>query len=85
VIKKIFRELGSWFEGIFINNIPGKIGYYVRRVYWKIRLKECSKIILGQGCIITSPENISIGEDTVINQEDPILLFEQPQKKAQDG
>jgi ATP-dependent Clp protease ATP-binding subunit ClpX len=37
---------------------------------------------------IPSMENIKecvIGEDTVINQEDPILLFEQPQKKAQDG
>ena len=37
---------------------------------------------------IPSMENVKecvIGEDTVINQEDPILLFEQPQKKAQDG
>ncbi len=37
---------------------------------------------------IPSMDNIKecvIGEDTVLNQEDPILLFEQPQKKAQDG
>ncbi|MDH4205273.1 MAG: ATP-dependent Clp protease ATP-binding subunit ClpX [Desulfobacteraceae bacterium] len=37
---------------------------------------------------IPSMENVKecvIGEDTVINHEDPILLFEQPQKKAQDG
>jgi ATP-dependent Clp protease ATP-binding subunit ClpX len=37
---------------------------------------------------IPSMENVKecvIGEDTVINQEDPILLFEQPPKKAQDG
>ncbi|PLX50248.1 MAG: ATP-dependent Clp protease ATP-binding subunit ClpX [Desulfobacteraceae bacterium] len=37
---------------------------------------------------IPSMENVKecvIGEDTVLNQEDPILLFEQPQKKAQDG
>ena len=37
---------------------------------------------------IPSLDNVKecvIGEDTVINQEDPILLFEQPQKKAQDG
>ena len=37
---------------------------------------------------IPSMENVKecvIGEDTVINQEAPILLFEQPQKKAQDG
>jgi ATP-dependent Clp protease ATP-binding subunit ClpX len=37
---------------------------------------------------IPSMENVKecvIGEDTVINQEDPILLFEQPRKKAQDG
>jgi ATP-dependent Clp protease ATP-binding subunit ClpX len=25
-----------------------------------------------------------IGEDTVINQEDPILLLEQPKKQVQD-
>lgn len=37
---------------------------------------------------IPSMENVKecvIGEDTVLNQEDPILLFEQPPKKAQDG
>ncbi|MBU1162172.1 MAG: ATP-dependent Clp protease ATP-binding subunit ClpX [Proteobacteria bacterium] len=37
---------------------------------------------------IPSMENVKecvIGEDTVLKQEDPILLFEQPQKKAQDG
>jgi ATP-dependent Clp protease ATP-binding subunit ClpX len=37
---------------------------------------------------IPSMENVKecvIGEDTVINQEAPILLFEQPRKKAQDG
>ncbi|HUT44606.1 MAG TPA: ATP-dependent Clp protease ATP-binding subunit ClpX [Desulfobacterales bacterium] len=37
---------------------------------------------------IPSMENVKecvIGEDTVLNQEDAILLFEQPQKKAQDG
>ena len=37
---------------------------------------------------IPSMKNVKecvIGEDTVINQEDPILLFEQPRKKAQDG
>ena len=37
---------------------------------------------------IPSMENVKecvIGEDTVINHEDPILLFEQPRKKAQDG
>jgi ATP-dependent Clp protease ATP-binding subunit ClpX len=36
---------------------------------------------------IPSMENVKecvIGEDTVINKEDPILLFEQPKKQAQD-
>jgi len=36
---------------------------------------------------IPSMENVKecvIGEDTVINKEDPILLFEQPRKQAQD-
>jgi len=37
---------------------------------------------------IPSMENVKecvIGEDTVINQEDPILLLEQPKKQVQDG
>jgi ATP-dependent Clp protease ATP-binding subunit ClpX len=37
---------------------------------------------------IPSMDNIKecvIGEDTVINKEDPILLFEQPKKQAQDS
>jgi len=37
---------------------------------------------------IPSMENVKecvIGEDTVINTEDPILLFEQPNKRAQDS
>ena len=36
---------------------------------------------------IPSMENVKecvIGEDTVLNKEDPILLFEQPKKQAQD-
>jgi len=36
---------------------------------------------------IPSMENVKecvIGEDTVLNKEDPILLFEQPRKQAQD-
>ena len=37
---------------------------------------------------IPSMENVKecvIGEDTVLNQEDPILLLEQPKKQAQNG
>jgi ATP-dependent Clp protease ATP-binding subunit ClpX len=37
---------------------------------------------------LPSMENVKecvIGEDTVINKEDPILLFEQPKKQAQDS
>jgi len=37
---------------------------------------------------IPSMENVKecvIGEDTVLNKEDPILLFEQPKKQAQDS
>jgi ATP-dependent Clp protease ATP-binding subunit ClpX len=37
---------------------------------------------------IPSMENVKecvIGEDTVINKEDPILLFEQPKQQAQDS
>ena len=47
-------------------------------------LESCMMDIMYE---IPSLENVKecvIGEDTVINKEDPILLFEQPKKQAQD-
>jgi len=62
ILRIVIEECSEWFNSIFIQNIPGRIGIYVRFFYWKSKLKKCGKICLNQGCIITAPSNISLGD-----------------------
>jgi ATP-dependent Clp protease ATP-binding subunit ClpX len=48
-------------------------------------LETCMIDIMYEIPSMVNVKECVIGEDTVLNKEDPILLFEQPQKKAQDG
>ena len=62
----LVQEVVSWYEVIFIKNVPGRIGAAVRRFYWSGKFKEGLSFYLATGCTITSPENISIGRDVSI-------------------
>ena len=47
-------------------------------------LETCMIDIMYEIPSMVNVKECVIGEDTVLNKEDPILLFEQPKKKAQD-
>ena len=78
-MKKIYlilRELKDWLE-FFIRNIPGRIGYFIRGNYYKIRLKKYS----GQnrfepGLKIEFPRNISLGSKSYFGLDCKIYASE---------
>lgn len=61
ILSQIRKEIISGFEYFFIINIPGRVGYALRRLYWSSRFQESSSFILAQGCRITSPGSIIMG------------------------
>ena len=50
------------FEGL-IRNIPGSLGFVIRRLYYKLRLKKLGKkCIIDVGVVFYGPRNIQIGD-----------------------
>lgn len=67
IFKYLKRELILWYEDLLLARLPGKIGMVTRRMYWTRRFKACSSgFLIGRGCIITSPENVCIGEGFIM-------------------
>ena len=62
VFSGIMQEAQDWFETILIRWMPGRIGKFVRRVYWGFRLQICGKVSIDEGCVIEGPEGVSIGK-----------------------
>ena len=57
----ILRELKDWLE-FLIRNIPGRVGYFIRGNYYKIRLKKSfENNRFETGLRIEFPGNITIG------------------------
>jgi acetyltransferase-like isoleucine patch superfamily enzyme len=64
ILMIILEELRGWFESLFIANLPGRIGFLFRRLYWSCRFRTRDRSFhMSTGCVITAPENISIGKD----------------------
>ena len=60
-IFMIKREIKDWVE-FLIRNIPGRIGFFLRSLYYKIRLKKSFKANrFESGLRIDFPQNIVIG------------------------
>jgi galactoside O-acetyltransferase len=59
-------ELRVWFEYIFITNLPGRIGKWIRAFYWARFLAKSRDLNLAPGCTIIAPGNISMGENVGI-------------------
>jgi galactoside O-acetyltransferase len=66
VVKGFLVEVNAWFEYLFIRNMPGRTGVLIRRYYWSKRLNTGPSLSISFGCAITSPNNISIGNDANI-------------------
>ena len=61
IILVLFSELKDWIE-FFIRNIPGKLGYFFRSKYYKLRLKQTFiDNRFEAGLRIEYPKNIIIG------------------------
>ncbi len=57
-----------------VANIPGRIGVMARRAYWKRRLFFMGEgVIIGRNVSISSPENVSIGDHSWIDDNVTIL------------
>ncbi len=63
LLNILIEEYKIWLEALFIRNIPGKIGVLLRSRYWKGKFKKSEKFYLDPGCIITSPGNITFGDE----------------------
>lgn len=67
-MKIILEELNEWFENLFIKNMPGRIGKFLRRLYWGRRFLKASNFTICEGCVITAPGRIDVGEKTIISR-----------------
>jgi maltose O-acetyltransferase len=73
------NEFLIWVE-LFINNFPGKIGYYVRRFWYLYRFPNKKKLIIECGCefilhknIYFKDSNIIIGNNNYFNASDGLI------------
>ena len=67
IINKIINNLLNIVEGIF-RNIPGFVGIKLRNFYYSFRLCSLGKNSkIGVGVIFTNPQQISIGQNTYID------------------
>ena len=65
-LRWLCDEFSIWFEAIFVKNVPGETGISIRRFYWSKRMNRAPSFNISQGCVITNPKSISIGEGTNI-------------------
>ncbi len=72
----ILREFKDWLE-FFLRNIPGRLGHFLRRNYYNIRLK---KLLVGNrfetGLRIEFPQNITIGAESYFGVDCKIYASE---------
>ncbi len=62
----VLKELKDWLE-FFIRNIPGKLGFFIRGLYYKLRLmNNFENVRFEQGIRIESPNNVKIGSNSYI-------------------
>ena len=62
IMKAMLEELRDFFEYMLIRNMPGRTGRFLRNIYWRLRFHRCGTLYMAEGCVMTSPENISIGD-----------------------
>ena len=64
IVSLIKRELKDWFE-FFIRYIPGKVGFFIRELYFKKRISYPFKNNrFESGIIIDYPRNIKFGSNS---------------------
>src|SRR5271157_4282302 len=66
IVKASRREIREWVEYIFIRNLPGRVGFFIRSLYWSRQFRKYGSIHLSQGCILTNPGSMNIGNNVNI-------------------
>lgn len=69
IMPALVIELSDWFEAIFIKNIPGLLGIFIRRAYWSARFGKNLRIYIGPGCAVLDRKNVSLGKNIMLLQE----------------
>jgi galactoside O-acetyltransferase len=64
-MKKIIKEIILWVE-FFIKNIPGLIGYLIRRYWYYLRFPNYKKLIIEPGCEFIFLRNFNFKKDDII-------------------
>jgi acetyltransferase-like isoleucine patch superfamily enzyme len=65
-LKIIIEEFHSWIEAFF-SLLPGKIGRWIRRYYFGLRLNNSGpRLSIGRFVEFSSPQNISFGNEIYI-------------------
>ena len=72
VLRTILNEMSVWVEAIFIRNLPGRIGFFVRRVYWSLRFRKNLKLRIETGCIIVGIKDICIAGSVLMLNDSSI-------------
>lgn len=71
-----FAQLPLWI----IRNMPGRLGVFLRRLYWSTRLGRLGKkVVLGRNVAIQNPRYVSIGNNCWI--DDNVTLIAGPPGK----
>ncbi len=65
---KILKEINEWFEALFIRNVPGGTGVFLRRLYWKSKLSKSSFFTVCPGCVIMGAERVKFGKKVIISR-----------------
>jgi galactoside O-acetyltransferase len=74
MVKQLVDETRDWLEA-FISIIPGRVGYVIRRKWFKIFSRKCGSVFIGTGCkfmdlkAICFKGKISIGRNSFFSAE----------------
>ena len=63
MLQLLVNEIQDWLDA-FIGFVPGRVGYVVRRLWFRMRFHKCENVFIDAGCRFIAPNAISI-EGTV--------------------
>lgn len=62
MLKKIFNEINAIYKHFIISFPKSNIGNFLRKQYWKVRLKNNDLLIMGYMSDIYSPDKLFLGK-----------------------
>lgn len=56
-----YDEIRIWIRHFFVNNVPGRMGIIIRRIFYRKTFQGNGDFSIEYGCVITEPKNIIMG------------------------